>query len=397
MLNKKTIKDIDFAGKTVFCRVDFNVPLNEYGQITDNTRIKAAIPTIRYLLDGKARLLLASHLGRPKGERKEKFSLRPVAEELSRLLGATVRMANDCVGPAAEQQVMSVQPGQALMLENVRFHPEEEANDPEFSRQLASLGEIYVNDAFGTAHRAHASTEGITHHLKTAVAGFLLEREIHYLGQVLSNPNHPFVVVLGGAKASDKIPVIRNLLDKVNTILIGGGMAYTFIKARGGAVGTSLVEEERIGLARELMQEAEAHGVQMMLPQDHIIAREFKPDAESQVCAGDHFPDGWMGLDIGPETAAEYTRILREAALVVWNGPMGVFEFDRFAQGTFAIAHALADSGAVSIVGGGDSMAAVDKAGLANKMTHISTGGGASLEFLEGQVLPGVAALNDKA
>ena len=394
--NKMTIKDIAFAGKKVFCRVDFNVPLNEYSQITENTRIKAALPTIRYLLDGQARLILASHLGRPKGEPKAKYSLKPIAAELSRLLGQPVIMAEDCIGPAVEAQVEALQPGQILLLENVRFHAEEEKNDPAFARQLAGLADIYVNDAFGTAHRAHASTEGITHYLDVAVAGFLLEREIRYFETVLSEPPHPFVVVLGGAKASDKIPVIRSLLPKVDTILIGGGMAYTFIQAQGGYVGNSLVESERIDLARELLTEAADRGVRFLLPTDHILARAFKPDAESMVFKGDHFPDGWMGLDIGPETAAQYAQDLKEAALVVWNGPMGVFEFDRFAQGTFAVAHALADSGAMSIVGGGDSMAAVDKAGLNSRMTHISTGGGASLEYLEGKVLPGVAALDSK-
>lgn len=396
MANKKTIKDIEVSGKTVFCRVDFNVPLNEYGQIMDNTRIKAALSTIRFLLERDAKLILASHLGRPKGERNEKYSLRPVANELGRLLNQPVSLASDCVGPAVQAEVERMQAGEVLLLENVRFYKGETDNDPGFAKQLSELAEIYVNDAFGTAHRAHASTEGITRHLETAVAGFLLEREIKYFDQVLSDPPHPFVVVLGGAKASDKIPVIRNLLPKVDSILIGGGMAYTFIQARGGYVASSLVEAERIDLARELLTEAEKRGVKMMLPTDHILAKEFKPDAESQVFDGDHFPDGWMGLDIGPDTAKAYAEALNQAALVVWNGPMGVFEFDRFAQGTFAVAQALADSGAMSIVGGGDSMAAVEKSGLNDKMTHISTGGGASLEFLEGKTLPGVAALNNE-
>jgi phosphoglycerate kinase len=396
MLNKMTVKNLDLKGKKVFCRVDFNIPLDADGRITDDTRIVAALPTIRHIIDQGGRLILASHLGRPKGTANPKYSLAPVAPYLAKLLGKNVAMAPDCIGPEVEALVNGMENGDVLLLENVRFHSGEEKNDPDFSHQLASLADLYVNDAFGSAHRAHASTEGVARLLSPAVAGFLMEKEILYLGQALASPKRPFVAVLGGAKVSDKIPVIENLLDKVDTLLIGGGMAYTFLKAQEFPVGKSLVEEEQITLAGELLTKAAAKGVQLRLPEDHVIATEFRPEAPHKVCANKDFPEGWMGLDIGPATVERYSVILKEAATVVWNGPMGVFEFDAFSTGTFAIARALADSEAVSIIGGGDSVAAVKKAGLEDSMTHISTGGGASLEFLEGKVLPGVAALTDK-
>jgi phosphoglycerate kinase len=391
-----TVTDVELKGKKVFCRVDFNVPLDETGRITDDTRIVASLPTIRHIINHGGRLILASHLGRPKAAPNPKYSLAPTAAHLAALLGRPVAMAPDCIGPKVEEMVNRMQNGDVLLLENVRFHPGEEKNDPEFSRQLAALAEIYVNDAFGTAHRAHASTEGVARLLSPAVAGFLMEKEIRYLGQALADPRRPFVAVLGGAKVSDKIPVIENLLAKVDTLIIGGGMAYTFLRAQGVEVGKSLVEADRIDLSRELMARAGQRGVRLLLPEDHVIAREFKADAERRDCTNSDFPADWMALDIGPQTAARYAEVLKGAGTVVWNGPMGVFEFDAFAQGTFAVARALADSGAVSIIGGGDSVAAVNKAGLEEKMTHISTGGGASLEFLEGKVLPGIAALTDK-
>ncbi len=397
MLDKMTVKDLDLKGKRVFCRVDFNVPLNAEGQIDDDTRIVAALPTIRYILEQGGRLILVSHLGRPKGAPEARYSLAPVAPHLQQLLGRPVRMAPDCIGPEVEKMVKSLGDGQVLLLENVRFHAGETRNDPAFSRQLASLAEIYVNDAFGTAHRAHASTEGVARLLTPAVAGFLMEKEIRYLGQALAAPQHPFVAVLGGAKVTDKIPVIENLLGKVDILLIGGGMAYTFLKAQGYQVGNSLVEEDRLALAHELLDKAKAAGVQLILPEDHVIAAEFKADAAHKVCDNNDFPEGWMGLDIGPQTTERYGRILREAATVIWNGPMGVFEFDAFSCGTLAVARALAESEALSIIGGGDSVSAVNKSGLEARMTHISTGGGASLEFLEGKELPGILALSDLA
>ena len=393
---KLSITDIDCRGKRVFCRVDFNVPFDAEGKITDDTRIVAALPTLRTILAQGGRLILASHLGRPKGSPNPKYSLAPVAPRLAELLGRDVTMAPDCVGPEVERLVAALGDGDVLLLENLRFHPGEEKNDPTFCQQLAALADLYVNDAFGTAHRAHASTEGVARLLSPAVAGLLMEKEIRYLGQVLADPARPFVAILGGAKVSDKIPVIENLLGKVDTLLIGGGMAYTFLKAQGVAVGTSLVEEERLPLAAELLKKAKAKGVQFLLPEDHVVATEFKADAEHRICGNDDFPDGWMGLDIGPRTCESYAAVIANAATVVWNGPMGVFEFDAFATGTLAVAKALASSQAVSIIGGGDSVAAVNKAGLEQKMTHISTGGGASLEFLEGKELPGIAALTDR-
>ncbi|ALC16553.1 phosphoglycerate kinase [Desulfuromonas soudanensis] len=397
MLDKMTVRDLELKGKRVFCRVDFNVPLNAEGEIDDDTRIVAALPTLRYILEQGGRLVLASHLGRPKGAPEARYSLAPVAPHLQKLLGRPVLMAPDCIGPEVEKMVRALGNGEVLLLENVRFHAGETKNDPEFSRQLASLAEIYVNDAFGTAHRAHASTEGVARLLTPAVAGFLMEKEIRYLGQALAAPQHPFVAVLGGAKVTDKIPVIENLLDKVDILLIGGGMAYTFLKAQGFTIGNSLVEENRLALAHELFDKAKSAGVQLILPEDHVIASEFKSDAPHKVCSDIDIPEGWMGLDIGPRTAERYGRILKEAATVVWNGPMGVFEFDAFATGTLAIARALAESSALSIIGGGDSVSAVNKSGLEDRMTHISTGGGASLEFLEGKELPGILALTDLA
>ena len=396
MFSKKTIKDIEFKGKKVLCRVDFNVPINDAWQVSDDTRIVASLPTIRYILEHGGRLILASHLGRPKAKPEAKYSLAPVAPYLAKLLGRPVTMASDCVGPEVQAQIAALQDGDLLLLENVRFHGGEEKNDPAFCTELAALADCYVNDAFGTAHRAHASTEGVAHLLRPAVAGFLMGKELEYLGTALAAPKRPFVAILGGAKVSDKIPVIENLLAKVDTLIIGGGMAYTFLKAQGIEVGKSLLENDRINLSAELLAKAKERGVKILLPVDHVIATEFKADAAHRICSNNDFPAEWMGLDIGPQTTKIYADEVSKAGTVVWNGPMGVFEFDAFAAGTFAVARALADSSALSIIGGGDSVAAVNKAGLDAQMTHISTGGGASLEFLEGKELPGVTALNDK-
>ena len=395
MFEKLSIRDIDFQGKRVFCRVDFNVPLDDNNQVTDDTRVKASMPTIRHIINNGGRLILASHLGRPKNGPEARFSLAAVAPCLAEYLGKSVVMAPDCIGPAVTELVNQMADGDVLLLENLRFHAGETKNDPDFAKALAENADIYVNNAFGTAHRAHASTEGVTHYLQPAVAGFLLEKEIKYLGQALAYPDHPFVAVIGGAKVSDKIAVIENLIEKVDTLIIGGGMAYTFLRAEGRPTGKSLVEEDRIELAKKLLQKAADKGVTLLLPQDHVVASEFSPDAEHKICSDADFPADWMALDIGPATIAAYTDALRDARMVVWNGPMGVFEFDAFASGTMAIATTLAESKARSIVGGGDSVAAVMKAGLESKMTHISTGGGASLEFLEGKTLPGLAALTD--
>ncbi|PLX78002.1 MAG: phosphoglycerate kinase [Desulfuromonas sp.] len=396
MPEKIGLNDIDVKGKRVFCRVDFNVPLDDNNQITDDTRVRASMPTIRHIVNNGGKLILASHLGRPKNGPEAKFSLASVAPCLAEHLGKSVTMAPDCIGPDVARMIDQMKDGDVLLLENVRFHAGETKNDPAFAKALAENADLYVNNAFGTAHRAHASTEGVTHYLQPAAAGFLLEKEIKYLGQALAYPDHPFVAVVGGAKVSDKIAVIENLLDKVDTLIIGGGMAYTFLRAKNRPVGKSLVEEDKIELAKELLEKAAKNNVDLLLPEDHVVAAEFGPDAEHKICRDANFPAEWMALDIGPATIATYTGVLKNARMVVWNGPMGVFEFDAFAKGTIAIAETLAASRARSIVGGGDSVAAVMKAGVESKMTHISTGGGASLEFLEGKELPGITALTDK-
>lgn len=391
-MNKKTVRDIDVKGKRVLVRVDFNVPLSD-GQVTDDTRIRAALPTIQYLIDQGAKVILMSHLGRPKGAPDPKYSLKPAAERLGELLGKPVKMAPACVGPEVEAMVAELQPGDVLVLENTRFYPGETKNDPELAQQMARLGDIYVNDAFGSAHRAHASTEGVAHYLP-AVAGFLMEKELNFLGKALESPERPFIAILGGAKISDKIGVIQNLLGKVDALLIGGGMANTFLAAQGYDMAESLVEAESLDTAKELL----AQGADKLhLPVDLVVADAFDANAQSKVVPVDEVPAGWRALDIGPATVAHFSNRLAGAKTVVWNGPMGVFEFPAFAKGTFAIAEVLASlEGATTIIGGGDSVAAVQQSGLADKITHISTGGGASLEFLEGKVLPGVAALQDK-
>ncbi|MCF2671737.1 MAG: phosphoglycerate kinase [Clostridiales bacterium] len=393
--NKKSVEDIDVSGKKVIVRCDFNVPQDETGRITDDKRIVAALPTIKYLLEHNAAVILCSHLGRPKGEFKMKYSLAPVAERLSELLGQEVKLAKDVIGEDAKKLAAELPCGQAMLLENVRFHKEEEKNDPAFAKELASMAEIFVNDAFGTAHRAHASTAGIADYLP-AVCGFLINKEISIMGKALANPVRPFVAILGGAKVSDKIGVINNLIEKCDTIIIGGGMSYTFMKAMGKQIGTSLCEDDKVELARDLMQKAEAKGVKLMLPVDTVCADHFAADAEPVVYTAGELPEDMMGLDIGPKTVELFSAAVKDAGTVVWNGPMGVFEFDAFAVGTKAVAKAIAASNAVSIIGGGDSAAAVEKLGFADKMTHISTGGGASLEFLEGLELPGIACLQDK-
>ncbi len=394
-MNKKTIEDINVTGKKVLVRCDFNVPLDENKNITDENRIIGALPTIKYLIDHKAKVILCSHLGRPKGEFNEKYSLKPVAKRLSELLGQEVKMATDVIGESAKELTSSVGEGEVVMLENVRFHKEEEKNDPEFSKKLASMAEIYVNDAFGTAHRAHASTAGVAAYLP-AVCGYLIQKEIEVMGKALSDPARPFVAILGGAKVSDKIGVIENLIEKVDYLIIGGGMAYTFLKAKGYEVGTSICEYEKVELATKLMEKAQQKGVELLLPVENVVAKEFDANAEAKVVPADNIPADYMGMDIGPKTVELFSEVIKKAKTVIWNGPMGVFEFPRFAEGTKAIAKALAESGAITIIGGGDSAAAVEQLGFASKMTHISTGGGASLEFLEGIELPGIAALNDK-
>ena len=394
-LNKKTVEDIDVAGKKVLVRCDFNVPFDDAGKISDPKRINAALKTIRYLVDHRAKVILCSHLGRPKGQVNPKFSLAPVAAYLSKALGQQVRMAKDVVGESAKSIAASLKDGEVELLENVRFHKEEEQNDPAFAKQLASLAEIYVNDAFGTAHRAHASTAGVAKYLP-AVCGFLIQKEISVMGKALTNPKRPFVAILGGAKVSDKIGVITNLLNKVDTLIVGGGMAYTFIKALGYSIGSSLCENDKIELAKDIMAKAKAKGVRFLLPVDNVIGKEYKRDTEFRRVDSDTIPEGWMGLDIGAKTCALFAGAVQGAGTVVWNGPMGVSEWEHFANGTIAVAQAVADSGAISIIGGGDSAAAIEKLGFADKMTHISTGGGASLEFLEGKELPGIACLNDK-
>jgi phosphoglycerate kinase len=388
--DKKTIRDIDLKGKRILVRVDFNVPLKD-GEVSDDTRIRAALPTIQYLMSHDSAIILCSHLGRPKGQRLPELSLRPVAKRLSELLEAPVAFVDDCVGAEVKETVKALGPGKVLLLENTRFHPEETKNDPAFAAELASLAEIYVNDAFGSAHRAHASSEGVAH-LLPAVAGFLMEKELNFLGKTLSDPEHPFVAILGGAKVSDKIGVVQSLLERADTLLIGGGMANTFLAAQGLQMGDSLVEEDSLQVASEILQKA---GKQLILPVDAIIADAFSEDSQKRTVSVSEVPEGWRILDIGPDTIRKFKGFLEDARLVVWNGPMGVFEFDSFAEGTFAIAKAIADSDAVSIIGGGDSAAAISKAGLTDQIDHVSTGGGASLELLEGKQLPGVTALDD--
>ncbi len=394
-MNKKTVKDIDLKGKKVLIRCDFNVPMDEQRNITDNTRIVAALPTIKYLLDNNCAIILCSHLGRPKGEFKPEFSLKPVAKELSKLLHQDVMMAEDVVGEDATTKAANLQQGQIMLLENVRFHKEETDNDPEFSKKLASMAEVYVNDAFGSAHRAHASTAGVAAYLP-AVSGFLIEKELQFLGGAVTNPQRPFVAILGGAKVSDKIGVIDSLLEKVDTLMIGGGMAYTFFKAQGYEVGKSICELDKLGLAKDLMEKAKQKGVKLILPLDTVIAKEPGEDVESKTVKCTEIPADWEGFDIGQETIKIFSEELKNAKTVVWNGPLGLFEFDQFAIGTNEIAKVLAEIDAITIIGGGDSAAAVKKAGLEDKMTHISTGGGASLEFLEGKKLPGIECLMDK-
>lgn len=393
-MDKKTVRDLDVAGKKVLVRVDFNVPLNDKGEITDDTRITASLPTIQYLLEQKAAVILMAHLGRPKGQVKPELSLAPVAKHLGKLLGKKILFAPDCVGEAVQAAASKLKPGHILLLENLRFHKEEEKNDMEFAEKLASLADLYVNDGFGVSHRAHASVEGVTHFLPAA-AGFLLEKEIQYVGQAVTNPLHPFVAIIGGAKVSDKIGVISNLLDKVDTLLIGGGMANTFLAAQGYKMGKSLVEEDKLDLAKELLAKAKKNKVNMLLPTDLVMAAAFAPDAEHVTEKVKNLNQAYMALDIGAETSKAYAEALADAKMIVWNGPMGVFEMDAFCKGTEAVAKAVAKSRATSIVGGGDSVAAIEKLGLAKRITHISTGGGASLEYLEGKVLPGVAALDD--
>ena len=394
-MNKKTIRDIDLENKKVLVRCDFNVPMDENKNITDNARIVAALPTIKYLLENNCAIILCSHLGRPKGEFKPEFSLKPVAKELSKLLNKEVIMANDVIGEDAKEKAKQLKNGEIMLLENVRFHREETDNDPEFSKQLASLAEIYVNDAFGSAHRAHSSTAGVAQYLP-AVAGFLIEKELKFLGNALNNPERPFVAILGGAKVSDKIGVIDNLLEKVDTLIIGGGMAYTFFKAQGYEVGKSLCELDKLDLAKELMEKAKNKGVKLMLPIDTKIGKEFDINTESKTVKCTEIPADWEGFDIGEESIKIFSEELRKAKTVVWNGPLGLFEFPQFAIGTNSIAKVLSEIDATTIIGGGDSSAAVKKAGLQDKMTHISTGGGASLEFLEGKKLPGIECLLDK-
>ena len=386
--NKKSVEDIDVSGKKVLVRCDFNVPMKD-GKITDETRINGALPTIKYLLSKNAAVILCSHMGRPKGEFNPAFSLAPVAKRLSELLGQEVVLAADVIGEDAKAKAAALKPGEVMMIENVRFHKEEEKNDPAFAKELASMAEIYVNDAFGTAHRAHASTAGVADYLP-AVCGYLIQKEISVMGKALSDPARPFTAILGGAKVSDKIGVINNLIDKVDTLIIGGGMAYTFMRALGNTTGTSICEEDKLELASDLMKKARAKGVSFLIPVDNIVAREYKEDADFMRIYSDAIPDGWMGLDIGPTTQELFTKT------IAGSGPMGVSEWENFAAGTRAVAKAVAECGGISIIGGGDSAAAVEKLGYADKMTHISTGGGASLEFLEGLELPGIACLQDK-
>ncbi|KGX92896.1 phosphoglycerate kinase [Pontibacillus halophilus JSM 076056 = DSM 19796] len=393
-MNKKTIKDIELNGKKVFCRVDFNVPMQE-GEVTDDTRIRAALPTIQYLVEQGAKVMLASHLGRPKGEAVEDLRLDPVAKRLSDLLGQTVTKTDEAYGSEVDQAISEMEAGDVLLLENVRFYPGEEKNDPELAQQFANLADVYVNDAFGAAHRAHASTEGIAQHLP-AVAGFLMEKELDVLGSALEDPNRPFTAIIGGAKVKDKIGVIDHLIDKVDNLIIGGGLAYTFVKALGYEIGKSLLEEDKIDLANEYMKKAKEKGVNFYMPLDVIVGDDFSNDANTEVVNIDSIPSDWEAMDIGPKTIEKYAEVIKESKLVIWNGPMGVFELETFANGTKGVAEALSTAEGYTVIGGGDSAAAVEKFNYADKMDHISTGGGASLEFMEGKELPGVVALNDK-
>jgi phosphoglycerate kinase len=396
---KMTIKDVDLKGKTVLMRVDFNVPIKD-GKIGDDNRIVQALNSIKYAVEHGAKLILTSHLGRPGGEPSPEFSLKPVADYLATLVDVPVHFAEDCIGEKAEAVIKKAKEGEIVLLENVRFHPEEKKNDPKFAMKLATHADLFVNDAFGSSHRAHASVAGVTEYLQPSASGFLLEKEIQYLEESVNNPKRPFVAILGGAKVSDKIGVIENLISKVDTIIIGGGMTYTFFKAKGLPIGDSLVEEDKVTLAGELMDKAKDAGVDFMLPIDSVVAKEFKNEAEHKVVDQDGIEPGWMALDIGPQSSIAFSNRIRSAGTVVWNGPMGVFEMENFAEGTFTVAQALADAtaenGAITIIGGGDSAAAIKKAGLSDKVSHVSTGGGASLEYLEGKELPGVASLTDK-
>ena len=395
-MNKKTIRDIDLKNKKVLVRCDFNVPFDEKGKISDNRRIVAALPTIKYLLENNCKVILCSHLGRPKGEFKKEFSLEPVAVELSKLLGRKVKLAEDVIGKSAQELTNNMQNGEIVLLENVRFEAGEEKNDEELSKKFASMAEVYVNDAFGTAHRAHSSTTGVASYLP-AVSGFLIEKELEFLGKALEEPKRPFVAILGGKKVSDKIGVIDSLLEKVDTLIIGGGMAYTFFKSMGYEVGNSICELDKLDLAQDLIKKAKEKSVKLVLPIDNVVADEFSPNANSKVVNSDEIPEGWEGLDIGPKTVDLFEKELKDAKTVIWNGPLGLFEYEKFAEGTRGIAKALSNlEGCITIIGGGDSAAAIEKMGLADKMTHISTGGGASLEFLEGKKLPGIEALNER-
>ncbi len=394
-MNKKSVKDVNVKGQRVFCRVDFNVPMKD-GQVTDDTRIRAALPTIQYLIDQGAKVVLASHLGRPKGQVVEEMRLTSVAKRLSELLGKEVKKTDEAYGETVKSEVNALSEGDVLLLENVRFYPGEEKNDPELAKEFAALADLYVNDAFGTAHRAHASTEGIAHFIP-AVSGFLMQKELDVLGKAVSNPERPFTAIIGGAKVKDKIGVIDNLLDKVDNLIIGGGLAYTFVKAQGHEIGKSLLEADKLDLALSFIKKAEEKGVNFYMPIDAVVAEEFAADANSKVVPIEEIPSDWLALDLGPKTAAIYSDVIKSSKLVIWNGPMGVFEMDKFAGGTKAVAEALAQSkDTYSVIGGGDSAAAVEKFDLADKMSHISTGGGASLEFMEGKALPGIVALNDK-
>jgi len=390
----RTVDELDLKGKRVFVRVDFNVPLDKEGRITDDTRIRASLDTIRYVRDKGGRVIVASHLGRPKGKRVPEMSVVPAAARLSELLGAPVKTASDCVGPEVERAVEALKPGEVLLLENLRFHKEEEANDPDFAKALAALADVYVNDAFGAAHRAHASTEGMVRHVREVAAGFLMRKEIRYLEEALRDPQRPFLTILGGAKVSDKIGVVRNLLPKVDALLIGGGMANTFLWTQGFAVGASKVEADKKEEASMVLKEASSAGRKILLPEDVVIAQKIETGTETRVVPADRIPEGWLALDIGPKSRERFCAEIRKARTIVWNGPVGVFEVEPFAEGTRAVARAVAESGAVTIVGGGDTVAALEKAGLKDRITHVSTGGGASLEYLEGRVLPGVAALD---